>query len=357
MVSRREVLVWMLVASAAVVGAVAFSRRKGQTPTPTTTTTLTDSNSGKPTTIFGAMHFPTTLESPAFSDAKIDNLFTDMLANMGVQMVAFEWDYQVFSDSRWNGRLLSAYDYARAKGMKTHIINQMQPSFWTQGGISPPPASATSGSIDAYEVEIASAYAKLKPDYLSVLAEPSNLQQKFKLSYSDSQWASLVRQLVDQISATGPSIWVDLVPNSGSDMNLIPSLVGVSGLDGIGMDLYGQPQESAVVARLPAIAKAGKSWGLTETWWGPLYADPKLNTAQNEPQMASWLSDSYEWAAKNGAVMYHPFFTNLFVQEPQKVSYDYSSLTAYFSQELQLLESRSFTGIHDAYARLIASVG
>jgi hypothetical protein len=357
MVSRREVLVWILAASAVAVGAVAFSsRRKGGTHT-TTTTTVSDLTSSGGSAIFGAMHFPTTLESPAFSDAKADNLFTDMLAAMGVQMVAFEWDYQVFSDSRWNGRLLSAYAYARSKGMKTHIINQMQPAFWQQGGINPAPAASTPNSIDSYEVEITSAYAKLKPDYLSVLAEPANLQQKFKFSYSNSQWTSLVRQLVDQVPTPGTSTWVDLVPNSGLDLNLIPSLVGVAGLDGIGMDLYGQPQESVVAGRLPAIAKAGKSWGISETWWGPLYSDPSLNTAQNEPQMGSWLSDSYRWAAKNGAVMYNPFFTNLFVQEPRKVSYDYSGLTEYFSEELSLLESGSVTSIHDAYATLIASVG
>lgn len=349
MVTRRELLAGMLVASVAVVGAAVFARRT-RAPAPVV------SKSDKPT-ILGAMHFPTTLESPAFSDAKIDDLFTDMLAAMGVQMVAFEWDYQVFSDSRWNDRLVSAYDHARAKGMKTHIINQMQPSFWSAGGINPPPASATSGSVDSYEAEIVSAYAQLGPDYLSILAEPTNLQKKFNLSYSSSRWNSLVQKLVNLVPTDGPSLWVDLVATSGPDMALIPSLVGISGLDGIGMDLYGRSGESAVGAHLPAIARAGKLWGLTETWWGPLYANPSLNTAQNAAQMASYFSPSYAWAAKNGSVMYNPFFTNLFVQEPQKVSYNYAGLTAYFSEELTRLEKRSYTDIHDAYAKLIASSG
>jgi len=350
MATRRQVLAAILLGSALVVGGVVLSRRKAPT-VPVSITT-----SGKPA-IFGAMHFPTNLESPAFSDPKMDDLFTEMLFAMGVQLVAFEWDYQVFSDSRWNGRLVAAFNGAKAKGMKTQIINQIQPAFWNAGAINPPPASTTTGSIDAYEAEIVAAYAQLKPDYLTVVAEPFNLQQKFKFSYSSSQWASLVQKLVDQASSSGSSTWVDLVPNSGFDMSLIPDLAGVSGLAGIGMDVYGVANESPVESHLAEIVNAGKSWGVSETWWGPLYSDPSLNTTQNESQMGQWFSDSYTWATKYGAVMYNPFFTNLFVQEPGTVSYDYSSLTAYFSDELSLLEKGPYTIIHDAYARLIASVG
>jgi hypothetical protein len=357
MVSRREVLAGILVvATVVVVGGYAELRLRkkqsqGQPPPPVTST------SGK-ATIPGAMHFPTTLESPAFSDASMDSLFTDMLAAMGVKMVAFEWDYQVFSDSRWSSRLIDAHNYARSKGLMTHIINQMQPAFWSAGGINPPPSSSTtSSSIGSYEAEIASAYAQLKPDYLSVIAEPSNLQQKFKFNFSSSQWASLVQDLVGQASGSGSSLWVDLVPNSGFDMGLIPSMVGVSGLDGIGMDLYGQSNESTVQDHLSTIVNAGKSWGLSETWWGPLYASPSLDTVQNAPHMASWFSQSLPWAMQYGAVMYNPFFTNLFLQEPSTIAYDNADLTEYFSEELSLLQKDSYTSIHDAYSQTIASLG
>jgi hypothetical protein len=350
MVSRRKVLAGMLAGALVVVGGVvAVSRRKaGYAPPPL--------GSGK-LTIPGAVHFPTSLESPAFSDMKMDALFTGMLAQMGVQLIAFEWDYQVFADPRWNGRLVSAYNDAKARGMKTHIINQIQPAFWKTGGIDPPPGSTSpSWSINAYEMEVVRAYAQLKPDFLSVIAEPANLQQKFKFSYSYPQWSSLVQKLVDEVS--GSSTWVDLVPNAGFDINMVPSLVGISGLNGIGMDLYGSGNESVVESRLAAIADAGKSWGLSETWWGPLYSQPSLNTKQNEPLMASWFLESFQWAMKYGAVMYNPFFTNLFVQDPgQATSYTYSSLAAYFSEELSQLQRGSFTSIHDSYAELIRSLG
>ncbi len=350
MVTRREFLTVILGGAVIVAaGAVALSRRKSASPQPT------PSSGGQ--TIPGAMHFPTTLEAPAFSDPKVDGLFTDMLAQMGVQLVAFEWDYQVFSDQRWNSRLVSAYNDAKSRGMKTHIINQMQPAFWAAGGINPPPASASLGSIDAYEMEIVDAYAQLKPDFLSVLAEPANLQQKFKFSYSSSQWSSLVQKLVAEASKYSPSssTWVDLVPQSGLDIGLVQTLVGISGLNGIGMDLYGQSNEPSVENHLGAIANAGKSWGLSETWWGPLFADPSLDAKQNEAQMASWFSQSYGWAKQHGAVMYNPFFTNLFVQEPSSPSYTYTDLTAYFSDELSLLQKGSLTSIHDAYAQVIKS--
>jgi hypothetical protein len=337
MVSRRGFLALMLAGAVVVAGSAVYLARRRKAPS----IPVVPPNPGQ--TILGAIHFPTTLASPAFSDPSMDNLFTDMLAGMGVQMVAFEWDYQVFSDSRWNARLVSAYNYAKGKGMKTHIINQIQPAFWAQGGINAPSASATAGSIDAYELEIAAAYAQLKPDYLSVLAEPMNLQQKFKFSYSSSKWGSLVQKLADQASASGSSLWVDLVPNAGFDMNLIPSLVGVSGLDGLGMDMYGASNESIVEDHLSAIFDAGKSWGLTETWWGPLYATPSLDTIQNAPQMAEWFAQSYGWAKQYGAVMYNPFFTNLFVQDPAREIADHDLV---FGQTMH--EQRGVAEIHRA---------
>jgi hypothetical protein len=95
-------------------------------------------------------------------------------------------------------------------------------------------------------------------------------------------------------------------------------LLKVSNLDGIGFDAYGSSDictwQRAYAQGAADIADAGLKSGVTETWWGDLFAQPALDTAAAIPAEADWLRGLlYDAQAIGATGDFMPWFTEKLV--------------------------------------------
>ena len=312
---------------------------------------------------FESIYWPVVLIGVGFTNSSFDPPFMQMLRQLGVQTIAIETDPTFFRT--YESRFASVISLARSDGFKIHIINQLGYASWYKLlGLSLPFSSAPSfQQFEQFETQAMQEYAKYKPDYLSVIAEPGLMQTKIQTSFTPEQWQSLVQSLCETVISISPNTktWIDLVPQMSFDMQILPNLVSVTQLTGIGLDIYGNASPVSTTTNAASfITSHGKLGGITETWAFSLYADPSTDTSANVPAQASWLSANgiVQFAIqRNLTAIFDPFFSNKFTSLAPLPEFSNAGLESEANLFMQSLEANQTTSIFQAYHDLIIQAG
>ena len=310
---------------------------------------------------FEVIDWPYNLVGVAFSNSSFDEPFLNLVHDLGAKTLAIETDpvfFQTYQD-----RFSSLISEARTMGLNIHIINQLGYTSWYKllGIAYPFSASSSFQSFENFQIQAVRVYAKYDPNYLSLIAEPGLMQEKLGANYSLSQWQSLISVLAQTAKAVSPKTqtWIDLVPQDSFDMKLLPYLVNIAQLDGIGLDIYGNVAPFSTTSKAATyIISHGKLGGLTETWAFSLYSSPSTDIPSNVPVEARWVSTSgiVQWAYQNNFTsIFNPFFSNLYTSTDPLPSLTAQGLQSradtYYKQ---LLENQT-TQVFQSYKNLIAS--
>ena len=304
---------------------------------------------------FEALHVPTSLVGTAFSNPSMDNPFTQMLANTGINTLTIETYPSMFRANITRFQNLIAF--ARSIGLKIHILNQYQDKgFDALAGMAPPFSSPpTLAQFETYEVNAMTSYMSVSPDYLSVLVEPASWNSKLGTNYTAANLVSLGNRVVNAIPA-GVVVFVDGNPlgNTG-DAAFLNSMLSNTRLNAIGIDVYDNFNQATLINYSTTIRNAGKQVGWTETWWEDLYAEPQFDKPSNEPSEAAWFGQTVPFCQANGFTSYSPFFTNKFINTtPLPVPFTAANVTAEFNQLYSDLLAGARTSIYTAYQNIIS---
>lgn len=315
-----------------------------------------------PQTTFEATHFPSTMTFAGFSNSSSDFAFVDMLKQAGVSTIVIEQDPITFIAQE--ARYSALIQYVHSQGLKVHLINQMdlKTRLNLLGEKNPlqtliPPSKA---KILSYETQWIQLYASFHPDYLTVLAEPSNLNLKMRVGLIDTDWNAIISSLVQTAKSISPQTqtWVDLVPSPLIvDYHIGVSAIGIQGLDGIGWDIYNgtSPGLSSIVHQE---AQGGKLVGVTETWWKPLVSQPRWDSPVYAANESAWFGQLYDKALNDSVVpsLFNPFFTSHFVTlAPQPAVDTPTTLRAYSAMLQTALSEGNRTVDFTSYQSLIAT--
>jgi len=272
-------------------------------------------------TNFEAIDFQVTLASVGFSNASYDHQYIQMLKDSGASTIVIESDPIEFM--AYQSRMVDIMNYSHSLGLKVHLINQMD----TRNSIALinlknpletiilPPKFSTVLWDENHWIAY---YASFHPDILTVIAEPSNLNVKMRVGFTDSQWSQIISTLINTSNTISPKTqtWVDLVPSKSIvDYNLGSTLVTMKNLTGIGWDVYNYT-EFSVIAPLLKTEVNYKSVGMTETWFAPMWSKPQFDNVAFVKNATNWFSLSYstfEKLTSQAPALYDPFFTSQFV--------------------------------------------
>lgn len=312
---------------------------------------------------FEAIDWPVNLLGVGFSNSSFDQPFLNLMSQLGVKTLAIETDPVFFQT--YQERFASIISNAREIGFKIHIINQLgYPSWYNLLGLKYPLASDPSfTTFETFEINAIQTYAQYKPDYLSLIAEPGLMQQKINASYSLSQWTNLVSTMAQTAKSISPNTetWIDLVPQSSFDMQLLANLVNVPQLNGIGLDLYGNVSPFSITNNAAKnIISHGKMGGLTETWAFSLYSAPSTDVPSNVPAEANWLSTSgiVQWAFQNNFTsIFNPFFSNMYTSTDPLPHFTAPGLKSAAETYYNQLHSGQTTQVFQSYKNLIMTAG
>ena len=262
----------ILVIAGVVIAHIELARLVGNSFTNIRQVSLEHSNIN-----FEATDWPTILVGVGFTNSSFDEPFLHMVHNLGAKTLAIETDPVFFRT--YQSRFSSLISEAQAMDLNIHIINQLGYASWYKLlGLSYPFSSGPSfQTFENFQIQAIREYAQYDPSYLSLIAEPGLMQEKAGASYSPSQWQSLISILAQTVKSISPETqtWVDLVPQNPFDMQLVPYLVNITQLDGIGLDVYGNVSPFSISNNAAKyITSHGKLGGLTETWAFSLYSTP-----------------------------------------------------------------------------------
>ena len=312
-------------------------------------------------TTFSAIHFPTAMTFAGFTDPSGDYGFLLMLKETGVSTISIITDPVIFQ--AYKPRYEQLISDARSLGFKIHLINQMDWKYRLKLiGLKNPlqtiiPLSFS--KILAWETSWMQLYASYHPDFLSVLAEPSNLNFKMRKGLTESQVNTLIGSLASTVKQISPETqtWVDLQPQYGIvDYYVGKSAAFIPNLDGIGWDVYDRDGYAVLAEVMPFAVQAGKLTGITETWRWPLYAKPQYDLPSNAPVEAGWFKELYNQTLAWGVTpsLFNPFFTNKFVLlDPMPTELTAPAIRDYADSLKLAVDLNNRTVIFSAYQLLV----
>ena len=311
-------------------------------------------------TNFDALHFPSASVLVNFSDPAYDDLFIQMLQEAGVNTVTLftsPTEYNALSNRYTNLATL-----IRARNLKVRFVIQDEVKAVTNL-TSLPPTYPNPPSLTHY-IETESAVARaittdIKPDYFSVVAEPTINEGRIGKKFTVRQWRKIISALNQEVKIYSPNTktWVDILPKKLKERNILTKAI-TTGIDGVGFDLYDRTDIlSTVQTYANKVKGAGKKCGITETWWNDIYANPNLDSPSNAQLEADWLGSTYTFAKNNGITdEFVPFFTNKFVNlQKLPLPLSVANINNFLSAMETSLDNNERTIIHSAYRDLIAS--
>ncbi|MDG6906106.1 MAG: hypothetical protein JRN20_10020 [Nitrososphaerota archaeon] len=310
---------------------------------------------------FEVIDWPTLLVGVGFTNSSLDEPFLHLVHELGAETLAIETDPVFFQT--YQNRFSSLVSEARTMGLKIHIINQLGYTSWYKvlGLTYPFSTDPSFQSFENFQIQAVRAYAKYDPNYLSLIAEPGLMQEKVGANYSLSQWQSLIAVLAQTVKAVSPETqtWIDLVPQNSFDMKLLPYLVNITQLDGIGLDVYGNVAPFSTTSKAATyITSHGKLGGLTETWAFSLYSSPSTDIPSNIPAEAKWVSTSgvVQWAVQNNFTsIFNPFFSSFYTSTDPLPSFTVKGLQLRANTYYAQLLAGQTTQIFRSYRNLIAA--
>lgn len=312
--------------------------------------------------------FPLLLVNAGMSSPSIDPLWTQFMQGMGVKGLRFQTDLNIFQ--KYQSRYENAFGLASSAGLPVHLVNTIDVSGYNQIiGVAPdflstPPTWTTFLNQNMETIE---AFMATNPSMVSVLTEPQDINNRLRANFSESQYASAVKQMTSTIKNASPSTvtCLKILYDSKFDIQTAKSCLNDPNLDIIALDIYGanngttfSPTGATNLAE--GIRFAGKKVGVGETWKEPIFELPNLDQPSDEAGDAAWITQIGTWAIANGATStFLPFYTNKFVSSSPMVDpLTYQGGVAYWSQVQQALENEqngkaSYQPTYQAYDQII----
>ena len=193
--------------------------------------------------------------------------------------------------------------------------------------------------------------SRQKPEYFTVLNEPSTIQKYLKFQVSEQQWAELVEEGANLVRQLSPDT-TTVIHVTGGDLGYLDSFVKVKNLDRISFNIYGIKYLDTVSPYVENVKKSGKRVAVGETWimWKDNWKYPWM-----EPLYGKWLNVMAYFAQRNGMESIFPYFTAYFYIFPA-VEANESGLSAMIAQLENALDEGKRRQSFYAYKSIIEEV-
>jgi hypothetical protein len=313
--------------------------------------------------------FPLLLVNVGLTSPSIDPPWLQFLQGLGVGGIRYQTDLPVYQ--AFQTRYQASFNAAAAAGLPIHLVNTLDISGFNQEiGVSPdfPSTPPTWTEFLNQNLATVEAFMVNKPHMISVLTEPQDVNNRLKANFTQSQYASAVKQMTSQIKAYSPDIktCLKILYDSKFDIQTAQDCMNDPNLDTIALDIYGSNNGTTFSATSATnlangIKKGGKLVGVGETWREPLFELPSLDSPSNEPLEADWITTVGNWAISNGATStFLPFYSNKFISSAKMVNpFTVKTGTQYWTTLQQQLESclagqLAYQPTYQAYQQIIS---
>ncbi len=258
--------------------------------------------------MFNGHHIMASDQMIRFTDEEIDDLFLDMLLELGVDSVSLyisNVTYKMYMD-RYERLIEKIRENEKKLVLLPYILpgkNQPLDDYFNKRL-----------NVTLHHVK------KYKPDYVIILNEPSII--------GDIEMPPMVlKNYAENISREIKKLGIPtriIVTVHSYELFLIPYFIEVEDIDIIGINMYSDKNLENIRKAISYIKSNGKEAWIWETWWrtqkigggGKLPFKimlPRFRSYNHQNEVCEWIKFIYDFNKENNLKVLNPFFTEQFI--------------------------------------------